>query len=105
MNIICVIAGPTPWALSAAMACLLRNINTGRPVDARFRAKTIDEDIEQPHDAPLPTGLVVQVAHADERPQQVCRADVRTYLSGDDGTLKQGANGLRQALERMSVEL
>src|SRR5258708_696175 len=39
-------------------------------------AKAIDEDIDQPQDALLPTGLVVHVAHADEGPQKVFRADI-----------------------------
>src|SRR5260370_2715799 len=54
-------------------------------VDAGPHAKAIDKDIHQPHDAFLPAGLVVHVAHSDEGAQKVLGTDVGAYLAGGDG--------------------
>src|SRR5882672_11260902 len=75
-----------------------------RSVDAGLHAKAVDKDIEQPHDAPLPAGLVMQVAHADQGPQKIFRADVGTYLAGGDGAVQQGTDRFRQAIERKGSE-
>ncbi len=70
-----------------------------------LNAQPIDEDIEKAEHARLPSGLVVQVAHADKGPEQVFRADVVADLSGRDRPLQQAANGQRQSIEGMREEL
>ena len=57
------------------------------------KAKAIDEDVDQPQHARLPAGLVVHVAHADQRPQQVLGADVGADLAGGDRAIEQCADG------------
>ena len=47
-------------------------------------AQTIDEDVEQAQHARLPAGVVVQVANADQGPQEVLRADIGTDLACRD---------------------
>ena len=54
-----------------------------------LHAKAIDKDIEQPHDAFLPARLVVQIAHADQRAQNVFGADVGADLAGGDRAVQQ----------------
>ncbi len=65
------------------------------PCGVGLHAKAIDEDVDQPQDALLPTGLVVDVAHADEGPQKVFRADITAHLARRHGAIQQGADGLR----------
>ena len=64
-----------------------------------LHAKAVDEDIHQPQHRRLPAGLVVHVAHADQRPQKVLGADVGADLAGRDGAVQQGADRLGQTIE------
>src|ERR1700722_17033497 len=73
--------------------------------DIGSHAKAVDKDIEQTHHALLPAGLVVQVAHADQRPQQVFRTDIGADFAGRDGAVQQGTDGLGQTIERKSGQL
>ena len=47
----------------------------------------IDENVDQPKDVPLPTGLVVCVTHAHDRTQQVLCTDVAAHVAGHDRLL------------------
>src|ERR1700722_17282449 len=75
------------------------------PIRLGVHAQAVDEDIDQPHHAFLPAGLVVHVAHADEGTQQVLRADVRPYLAGRDRAIEQGAKGFGQGVEGKRHEI
>jgi len=61
-------------------------------------AQSIDENIHQPKDVLLPTWLVVRVAHAHDRSQQVFRADVTADFTGRNRLLQQQANRSRQPI-------
>ena len=95
----------TPRRLVRDARCSFAAVRrAGLTADPGFDAKAIDEDIEQPQHAFLPAGLVVQVAHADERAQQVFRADIGADLAGGDGAVQQRADRLGQAIERKGGE-
>jgi hypothetical protein len=61
-------------------------------------AQSIDENIHEPKDVLLPTWLVVRVAHAHDRSQQVFRADVTADFTGRNRLLQQQANRSRQPI-------
>src|SRR5258708_12535274 len=67
--------------------------------DVGLHAKAVDEDVDQAQDGRLPTGLVVHVAHADEGPQKVFRADIATDLPTRHAPAQQSPHGLRQPFE------
>jgi hypothetical protein len=48
------------------------------PSGIRRPGQTVDEDVKQAQHAGLPPGLVMQVAHAYQRPQEVRGADIGT---------------------------
>ena len=52
-------------------------------------AQAIDEDVDQPENAGLPTRLIMHVAHAHKRTQDVFRADVVADLAGRDRPVQQ----------------
>jgi hypothetical protein len=66
-----------------------------------LNAQPVDEHINQPQHALLPSRLIVRVAHADKRAQQVFRADVVANFSGRDGAIEQAADSARQTVVRM----
>src|ERR1700722_467473 len=101
------VASSTPRRLLLPRLHRFVAVRRARPLWAGIasHAQTVHEDIEQPHHAVLPAGLVVQVAHANQRPQQVFGADVRADFAGCDGTVQQGADGFGQTIERKSGQL
>ena len=67
-------------------------------------AQAIDEDVDQPQNACLPTRLIMHIAHAHKRTQDVFRADVVADLAGRDRPVQQGADGPRQPIERIGEQ-
>src|SRR5215813_467389 len=71
-----------------------RGFGSARPI-----AQAVDENIDEPQDALLPTRLVVHVAHAHKGTKQVLRADVVANFPGRDRSVQQPADGPRQPIE------
>jgi len=68
-------------------------------------AQAIDEDVDQPQNACLPTRLIMHIAHAHKRTQDVFRADVVADLACRDRPVQQGVDGSRQSIERIREQL
>src|SRR5882757_1792816 len=71
---------------------------------SRLPPQPVDEHIHQAQHGRLPAGLVVQIAHADQRAQQLLRTDVGADLAGRDSAIEQRTNSLGQRFERIGVE-
>jgi hypothetical protein len=63
-------------------------------------AQAVDEHIDQPQYALLPSRLIVRVAHADKRAQQIFGTDVVANFTGRDRAIEQAA----MARVRLSYE-
>jgi hypothetical protein len=72
---------PQPYAFSLFL---------DRPV-----AQPVNENLDEPQHALLPTRLVVHVAHANQGTKQVLRADVIAYFARRDRALQELADGPR----------
>ena len=57
-------------------------------------AKSIHENIDQTHDARLPAGLIMHIAHADQCAQKILRAHIGPYLAGSDRAVEQAPTAL-----------
>ena len=66
-----------------------------------MHAQAIDEHVQKPQHCRLPAGLIVHVAHADKRPQNVFGTDIGADLAGCDGAVQEGTDSLCQAIERI----